>query len=88
MSKYLKGGCQEDRARLSSVMPNTSTRGSGHKLEYMKFHLNVRKHVFIVRLMEHWHKLPRDAVEPLSLKIFKSHLDGPRQSALMVSVIL
>lgn len=75
MSKYLKGVCQEARARLSSVMPNAKARGSEHKLEHMKFNVNVRKHVFTVRLMEHWHRLPRDAMESLPLKIFKSCLD-------------
>ncbi|PKU40587.1 hypothetical protein llap_9117 [Limosa lapponica baueri] len=53
----------------------TKTRGNGHRPEYKKFHLNMRRNFFTVRVVEHWNKLPREVVESPSLETFKTCLD-------------
>jgi len=57
------------------VVPSNRTRGNGHRLRHRKFHLNMRKNFFPLRVMEPWNRLPREVVESPSLEILKTRLD-------------
>jgi len=62
-------------AILFSGVPSDRTRGNKHRLMHRKFHLNTRKNLLNLRVMEHWKKLPRGVVDSPSLEIFKPLLD-------------
>ena len=51
-------------------------RGNSFKLKEGRFRLDIEKKFFTVRVMRHWHRLPREAVAAPSLEGFKARLDG------------
>ncbi len=60
--------------RLISVVNSNRTSSSSLKHEHRKFHTNMQKNFFTVRVMEHWNRLPREVVESPPMEIFKIHL--------------
>ena len=46
------------------------------KLREGRFGLDIRKKLCNMRVVKHWHRLPREAVEAPSLETFKARLDG------------
>ena len=70
-----EGGLQESWRVLTRACSDR-TRGNGFKLEEGSFRLDIRKKFFTVRVVRHWNRLPREAVDALSMEVFKATLDG------------
>jgi len=65
-----------DETRILFMVCSDRVKSNGLKLEQRKFHANMQKNLFMVRMMEHWNRLPREAVEAPSMQIFKTSLDA------------
>jgi len=74
--QYLKGAYRKDGAGLFTRMCSDRTRGNGCKLREGRFTLDIGKKFFTIRVVRHWHRLPRAAVAAPSLEVFKARLDG------------
>jgi len=74
--QYLKGSYRKDGEGLFTRVCSDRTRGKGCKLQEGRFRSDIRKKFFTMRMVRHWHRLPREAVAAPSLAVFKARLDG------------
>ncbi|KFZ63195.1 hypothetical protein N321_13438, partial [Antrostomus carolinensis] len=73
--QYLKGAYKKAGEGLFIRTTNDKTRGNGFKLKEGRFRLDIRKKFFTVRVVRHWNRLPKEAVDAPSLEVFKGRLD-------------
>jgi len=74
--QYLKGAYRKDGEGLFTRVCSDRTRGNSSKVKEGRFRLDIRKKFFTMRVVKHWHRLPREAVAALSVEVFKARLDG------------
>ncbi|GAB0203879.1 mitochondrial enolase superfamily member 1 [Grus japonensis] len=73
--QYLNGAYRKAGEGLFMRECSDRTRGNGFKLKEGRFRLDVRKRFITVMVVRHWNRLPREAVDAPSLKVFKARLD-------------
>jgi len=74
--QYLKGAYRKDGEGLFTRVCSDRTRENYSKLKEGRFRLDTRKKFFTMRVVKHWHRLPKEAVAAPSLAGFKARLDG------------
>ena len=73
--KYLEDRSQMHGTGIFLAVPSNRTKDNGHNPKHRKFHLNMRKNFFTMKVTEHWNRLPTDVVESPSLEMSKTSLD-------------
>jgi len=86
--QYLKGAYRKDGDKLFSRTCCDRTRYNGFKLTEGRFRRDIRKKFFTMRVLRHWHRLPREAVAAPSLAEFKARWDGALSSLVWWKVSL
>jgi len=73
---YLKEASKKAAEGHFTKSCSDRTRGSGFKLTEGRFRLDIRKKFFTMRVVRHWHRLPREAGDAPSMAAFKARPDG------------
>ena len=76
------GPYRKDGENIFSTACCDRTRSNGFKLREGRFRLDIRKILFTMRVVKHWHRLSREVVDAPSLETFKAGLDGALSSLI------
>jgi len=74
--QYLKKVYKNAGEGLFTSTCSDRTSGNGLKLKEDRFRLDIRKKFYTTRVVRHWNRLSREAVDAPSLEVFKARLDG------------
>lgn len=67
--QHLKGNCKQERKQLFTRVDSDRTRGNGFVLEERRFRLDIRRKFFTQRVMRHWNRGSKEAVDAQSLEV-------------------
>ncbi|KFQ10153.1 hypothetical protein N330_00863, partial [Leptosomus discolor] len=74
--QYLMGAYKKAGEGLFTRACSDKTRGDGWMLGKGRFRLDTRKKFLTLRVVRHWHRLPKKVVDAPSLAVFRTRLDG------------
>ena len=86
--QYLKGVYKQEGKQLFTRMDSDRTRGNVLKLRQGRFRLDIRRKFFTQRLVTHWNRLPKEAVDAPSLEAFKARLDVALGSLVWLTTVI
>ena len=73
--QYLKAAYKQEGEQLLTRVDSDRTRRNGFKLRQGRFRLDIRRKFFTQRVVTHWNRLLKEAVDAPSLEAFKARLD-------------
>jgi len=82
--QYLKGAYKKAEEGLFTKTGSDRATGNGFKLKEGRFPLDIRKKKLTMRVVRHWNRLPRDAVDTHSLEVLKATLDAALSNLISV----
>jgi len=65
-----------DSVKTIFVLCRDRIRGNGFKLNKGRYRLDIRNFFFTIRMVRHWHRLPREVMDALPLETLKVRLNG------------
>ena len=71
----MKGAYKQQGGQLFTREDSDRTRGNGFKLGQRRFRLHTGRRFFTQRVVMHWNRFPKEAVDAPSLEACKARLD-------------
>lgn len=84
----LEAGVYEKSEGFFTRACSDRTRGNHFKLKECRFRLYITKKFYIMRVVRHWIKFPREAVDATSLQLLKARLVGTLSKLVCLKVSL
>jgi len=82
------GGYRKNGENIFSRACGNRTRSNSFKLREGRFILDIRKKIFMIRVVKHWPRLPREVVEAPPLEPFQVRLDGALSNLIWLKMSL